>query len=68
MDTDRIKKLAEWCCCMTEAETPCHNEDMEKCKTCVAPMWCLCNRPEIQEMVKKLWKESADARKENHGH
>jgi len=36
----------------------CHNEDMKKCKNCVAPMLCLCERPEVRKIVKKLWKEA----------
>lgn len=48
-------------CCMTETETPCCNENMEKCKTCAAPMWCMCTRPEAQEMVLRLWAKSSEA-------
>ena len=40
-------------CC--EYDGPCDNEDMEQCKTCASPMWCLCKRPEVRKMVRKLW-------------
>lgn len=40
-------------------KNPCDNMDMKKCKNCIAPMWCLCPRSKVQEMVFDLW-ETAD--------
>ena len=39
----------------TECDKECNNEDMSKCDQCVAPMLCLCQRPEIKKWVDKLW-------------
>ena len=44
--------------CTQDENHICDNENMEKCKICVAPMLCLCTRPEVQKMVEKLWKKN----------
>ena len=44
--------------CTQDKNHICDNIDMRKCKDCVAPMLCLCTRPEVQAMVEKLWEST----------
>lgn len=44
--------------CTEDPEKDCDNEDREKCKKCVAPMWCFCTRPDIAEARGKWWSTS----------
>lgn len=50
--------------CTECPDEECNNEDMKKCSTCGGgcQMLCLCQRPEVRTMVKKLWE---DAKKED---
>lgn len=41
--------------CNQNPDLKCNNEDFHKCKTCKAPTWCQCKRPERLEAGKKLW-------------
>lgn len=38
-----------------QSDGECENEDLKSCATCIAPMWCMCERPEVVEMVRSLW-------------
>lgn len=31
--------------CCVEKDKDCNNEDLSKCKKCIAPSWCFCTRP-----------------------
>jgi len=48
--------------CNQCADKICDNEDMAKCSTCIAPMWCLCQRKGVKQNRDKLW-DSATAEK-----
>jgi len=41
--------------CNQDKTKQCDNIDFHKCKSCIAPMWCLCERKEKQEETKELW-------------
>ena len=49
-----------------ECNGKCVNEDMSACRTCIAPMWCICKRKDVREMVSRLWREANAAEKRSH--
>jgi len=51
--------------CTQDGNCVCDNADLKKCKKCEGNMLCLCTRPEVREMVKKLWVE-AEAEEQKH--
>lgn len=44
--------------CTEAKHKECDNDDMEKCKECLAPMWCLCRRDAVVKMRNKLWEQA----------
>jgi len=51
--------------CTQNENYACDNEDMLKCKNCVAPMLCFCTRPEIVKNRNKLWEKASKEEVEN---
>ena len=41
--------------CTEDSREDCDNIDLKRCEACVAPMLCLCQRPEVREMIKNKW-------------
>ena len=39
----------------------CDNENLNKCKSCIAPMFCRCSRPEVVAAREALWKKQEDS-------
>jgi len=46
--------------CNQQIDTDCDNETMCRCRTCIAPMWCLCQRIEVRTMISKIWDEASN--------
>ena len=39
----------------------CDNENLNKCTSCIAPMFCRCSRPEVVAAREALWKKQEDS-------
>ena len=43
--------------CTCDRKEDCNNQDMKRCDNCIAPLWCMCRRPEVIKRLSRQLKE-----------